>query len=479
MAAIDSGKRSAAGVFLKLLSGGIKGTQYGFEPDEALLGRVWTMAEIHHVTALVFDGMESEAIQKGCPALFSDFQEKARNYVFGQAQRSADFLLLYDFLKAGGLQPLVVKGIVCRSLYPQPEHRPSSDEDLLIRQEDFPKIHEAMRKAGFSLVDPDQEIDSAFEVSYQHPDNHLYIEIHKALFPPTSDAYGDLNECFEGAFLRSVTQSIYGVTFHTLGYTDHLLYLILHAFKHFLHSGFGIRQVCDILLFSKAFREQIDWTVIQKKLTAVHAMNFAVAIFRIGEVYLKIDTDTEKCFSYEHLRDVDPKPLLKDILEGGLYGASSMVRLHSSNMTLHAALERKERGERSGSHAEKQGIRAESGGGCAERAGSRVKGSGGHAESARALTSGGKQSGSALRAVLYTAFLPLSEMKGRYRYLEKFPVLLPYAWARRICSYIGSFPGRSGRRNAAYHDTQESIRLGNERIRLLRLYHVIGDEEER
>lgn len=284
-------------------------------------------------------------------------------------------------------------------------------------------------------MDPDQDIDSDFEVSYQHPDNHLYIEIHKALFPPASDAYGDLNECFEGAFGRSVTQSIYGVTFHTLGYTDHLLYLILHAFKHFLHSGFGIRQVCDILLFSKAFREQIDWTVIQKKLTAVHAMDFTAAIYRIGEVYLKINTDAEKCFSYEHFRDVDPKPLLKDILEGGLYGASSMVRLRSSNMTLHAALERKERGESAGRRAE--------------------------------------------RAVLYTAFLPLSEMKGKYRYLEKFPVLLPYAWARRICSYIGSFPGRSGRKNAAYHDAQESIRLGNERIRLLRMYHVIGDEEER
>lgn len=32
--------------------------------------------------------------------------------------------------------------------------------------------------------------------------------------------------------------------------SDHLFYLICHALKHFYHSGFGIRQVCDILLFA-------------------------------------------------------------------------------------------------------------------------------------------------------------------------------------------------------------------------------------
>ena len=69
-------------------------------------------------------------------------------------------------------------------------------------------------------------------------------------------------------------------------------------------------------------------------------------------------------------------------------------------------------------------------------------------------------------------------MKGRYRYLEKFPVLLPYAWTQRICSYLGSFLGKTNRKSTAYHDTKESIRLGNERIGLLRMYHVIGNEDE-
>ena len=450
MAAVDSRKRSVAGIFLKLLSCGIKGTEFSFEPDEALCNGVWTIAEMHHVTTLVFDGLDCEAIQKDCPVFFKELQEKARQYVFGQAQRTADFLLLYDFLKARGLYPLVTKGIVCRSLYPEPEHRPSSDEDLLIRPVDFPGIHEAMLEAGFSLVDPDQKIDSAFEISYQHPDNHLYIEVHKMLFPPESDAYGNLNECFEGVFARSGTQSIYGVAFHTLGFTDHLLYLILHAFKHFLHSGFGIRQVCDIVLFSKTYCDQIDWTVMQEKLTAVHAMDFAAAIYKIGEMYLQIDMDAERCFSYEQYREVNPKPLLKDILEGGLYGASSMVRLHSSNMTLHAVGEQKGREERISGHTGRAGTG----------------------------NSGGKPGSSVLGYAFGTAFLPLSEMKGRYRYLEKFPVLLPYAWTQRICSYLGSFLGKTNRKSTAYHDTKESIRLGNERIGLLRMYHVIGNEDE-
>ena len=55
--------------------------------------------------------------------------------------------------------------------------------------------------------------------------------------------------------------------------TDHLLYLILHALKHFLYSGFGIRQVCDIALFSERYRDEIDWSRVKTELQSVSALN--------------------------------------------------------------------------------------------------------------------------------------------------------------------------------------------------------------
>ena len=88
------------------------------------------------------------------------------------------------------------------------------------------------------------------------------VELHKQLFPSGSEVFSDWNRFFEGAFERSVQENIQDRPVFTLGYTDHLFYLICHAFKHFLHSGFGIRQVCDIIMYANAYGGRADWKTI-------------------------------------------------------------------------------------------------------------------------------------------------------------------------------------------------------------------------
>ena len=68
-------------------------------------------------------------------------------------------------------------------------------------------------------------------------------------------------------------------------------YLICHAFKHFLHSGFGIRQVCDIILFANAYGDAIDWERVLKQCREIQADLFAAALFGIGEKYLTFDPE--------------------------------------------------------------------------------------------------------------------------------------------------------------------------------------------
>lgn len=105
----------------------------------------------------------------------------------------------------------------------------------------------------------ENEMAAAYEVPYRKAGSPLYIELHKHLFPPESDAYGDLNRFFEGIFDRAVAEDIQGNTVYTMDHTDHLFYLICHSFKHYLHSGFGIRQVCDIIMYANEYGTRIDW----------------------------------------------------------------------------------------------------------------------------------------------------------------------------------------------------------------------------
>ena len=380
---------------------------------------LFAAASAHHVLPMIYEAVFScPSAEKADPQIFAAAKKQTIGMVMVQAIRTEGLLKLLPVLDAAGVTPLVVKGIICRELYPNPDCRISGDEDLLIPEEQFAQCHEAMLAFGLELADPEQDLN-AFEVSYRQKGSGLHIELHKQLFSPESDAYGELNRFFEGVHQRAASQTVQGVIVPTMNHTDHLFYLICHSFKHFLHSGFGIRQVCDICLYANAFGAQINWHQIIKQCGEIRADLFAAAMFRIGEKYLTFQPDAA-CYPEQWKKlEVDETPMLEDLLDSGVFGGSSMSRKHSSNMTLHAVSARKQ----------------------------------------------GKKGGS---SVLRAVFPAAKDLAGRYPYLSTKPYLLPVAWADRILKYSRETASGDSGNNAA-----ESLRIGSDRIELLKQYGII------
>ncbi len=354
--------------------------------------------------------------------VMNSLRKQARKETINQAQRSAAFLELYQYLAGKGLQPVVMKGIICRDLYPNPEQRPSVDEDLLVPPEDFDRYHHAFLEYGLTTTEPVEKVrcgakggflrNDFYELAYKSPNQLLCVELHISPFPLGSESYGDCNRFFAKSYINRIQTRIYGVHVSTLEYTDHLLYMICHAYKHFLHGGFGIRQVCDILSFSDRYTTQIDWPYIRGSCEEIRIMYFTSAIYRIGEKHL--DFTVPKIFCDI---EVDESDLLEDILTGGIYGVEDINRAHSSTLTLDAVASQKK----------------------------------------------GKRSVGPLHSV----FLPLNDMKGKYPYLERCPVLLPFAWGQRVIRYLGQ-GGQDSRKKPG-----ETLKIGQERIKLLKKYGII------
>lgn len=379
------------------------------------LKQVLTLAQMHHVLPMIFEAVYCcPAARKLEPELVEECRMATLQSVMAQAVKTEEFLELYSKLRSRGLEPLVVKGLVCRRLYPRPDERDSGDEDVLCGEASFPKCHKAMIEFGMEPGSPDLE---SYEVPYRKGDGLLYIELHKTLFPGNSDIFGDCNRIFEKSFEHPAKITVHGVEVATLDWSEHMLYLILHAFKHFLHSGFGIRQVCDMVLFANAYGDRVDWRYVRKKCNGLRAERFAAAIFAIGEKYLTFSP--EKAHYPGSWRDlgVDPEPLLQDLLLGGIYGSADRSRVHSSNMTLNAVK--------------------------ADKA--------------------GKQGGN----LLLTVFPPAKRLVGRFRWLRRRPWLLPVAWLLRLLGYLKEALTRSDSSAAAV------IRMGSKRVELLRQYDII------
>lgn len=332
-----------------------------------------------------------------------------------QARKSALFLSLYDQMRQNGLTPLVVKGIVCRNLYQNPDLRISNDEDLYLPKNQFKAMDQFLLSNGFLRNDL-IEGKNYQEVPYQNPANGLYFEVHMDLFAKESGAYGHFNELFEDAFQQCEEIEIEGIKILTLNAREHFLYLVCHSLKHFLHSGFGIRQACDIVCFAKKYHDQLEWDEIRKIMREYHMETFAMNVLDIGVCYLGISWEEMGLSKPEDI-EIDCTPLLDDMLDGGIFGQNDINRIHSANITLNAA------------------------------------------QSESANTASG---------ILASLFPDKEYIKTNYPYARNYPFLLPAAYMQRIFKYL-----LERRKEEGNKGEKSSTQIGMQRVKLLEKYKIV------
>lgn len=377
--------------FLRILETFMHDKEYRFPDDFVQLGDLCQMSRVHNMIPAVYEQIRKEEILRQ-----ADFQEISQilkrqtiREVMMQTQRAEGFKQVYQKFCEAGIRPLVVKGMICRNLYTKSDYRVSGDEDMLVKREEFEVCDGILLAAGFRREELDRN-ELPYEIPYIQPQTGVYIELHFSLFPEESGAYGHLNQEFQQVFEHSISEDVQGTKIWTLSPTDHMFYLICHSFKHFLHSGFGVRQVCDMVKMEAYYKEQIDWKSINEKLERLHMGSYWRALVEIGNKYLGATWNLES-------EGVDCQELLFDLLDSGIYGDSSMERKHSSNMTLAAA------------------------------------------------KSGKKNTAASLTESL---FPKIDYMKEKYTWLVEHPWLLPVAWGARMFNYLRLMKKRDNQENS-------------------------------
>lgn len=407
--------------FLALLRAAINNQHGDACAEDADWAALFTLAGQQKLLPIVYEcARRSLAAQKEeNAALFAAAKQQSLRQVLGQTMRTAEFSALYGTLRAAGLHPILVKGQLCSRLYPLPDHRISGDDDLLISDGEFFVCHELLMQNGLAPTCPADELARADEVTYTKSGSPLHIELHRRLFgspdgaaldrffaevPPVEADDPQENRRGDGAK---------GSNFLMLPPHEHLLYLILHAYKHFVGSGVGVRQICDVGLWAQHYHEKIDWPRLYAQCVDAHAAGFAEAVFSAARDTLGISFDLPAPWGAA----TDAAPLLHDALCGGVYGSNDLTRLHSSTVTRDAV---------------------------------------------RADRDGKRQGG--LRAAL---FPDRRYMERQYPYVKRSALLLPAAWAQRMARYLKET------RSRADSSASGSLRLAQQRLELLRLYGVL------
>ena len=401
--------------FLSLLKSSLKNEKYdGEKIDFEDLVYIYKMSEIHHVVPMIYNAAYNEDFFKECDANFQAmFKSSAFRYIFSQIQRTNHFLEVYKKLSEKNIKILVFKGIIFRNMYNNPDDRISSDEDILIKKEDYEKVKEFFLSEGFEFIDKGEEC------AYFSKSTGLCIEVSTSLFSHESKAYGHLNKLFEDVFEKSIKINIDKIDILTLSHEQHLIYIVFHNMKHFLTGGFGIRQVADFSKYIETYGEYINWEKFWFNLKDLNYDTFALNLIEISLKYLGFNDDKitypDNITSFDELKNsqkyyINSESLINDILDAGVFGASTMDRKHTALMTLDAVEDKKKSNR--------------------------------------------------LKAV----FPNVNYLKDNYTYLQKYPILLPVAWGQRILSYLKK------NKTSSYINTME---LGKQRIELLKEYKII------
>lgn len=380
--------------------------------------KLYQLSAYHQIIPIIYEAAsQMEAWNVNPPEWFGSWKRETMMAVGRQIHMTSEFVRLYGELQKRGISPLVVKGLVCRSLYPKPDYRMSGDEDILIRREEFWAVDAFLTEQGFFKMESDEELrekmENLHEVGYRHPKTGVYLEIHLSLFPEESGAYGHFNGLFSKLHKESLWLEVEGGRIATLNATEHFLYLLCHSAKHFLHSGFGVRQVFDMILFAEQYGAQMDWNWILEKTRECHMDIFLYHLLDIGVRYFAFDPKMagwpEEAMTLDGT--LDSADLLEDLLVGGVFGASSEERIHSSNITLAAANQEEK-----------------------------------------------------VNGIWASLFPKRSYMEQKFHYVKAHPWLLPIGWIHRIGQY-------AFRRKMS--DNKKVVETGNKRVKMLKKYGMI------
>jgi hypothetical protein len=255
-------------------------------------------------------------------------------------------------------------------------------------------------------------------------DSKWILEVHTSLFDPDMKLFSGMNHCFVDAFDQSITLRGYEQELLTLSHTHHLLFLLLHAIKHFCGSGVGIRQICDVVMYCNAYGAEVDFDFVWKGLSEFGFDILALNLFDIGIRYLGLDVTKYHIPTRYKNEDIHSEALLLDLMSSGIYGKCKPDEGTTRVYTLNSIIQQRYKNR----------------------------------EPHKPML------------IMHAIFPDRQYLGYFYRYCQEYPYLIIVAWFHRILRFIL----KEGKPSRIICKVLLQLQFGTERIELMKEYKVIN-----
>lgn len=285
--------------FVSLAKASILGENPENPPKDIDWEYIWNKAYKQNLTGLI-----AESILRLPPEIQPEntelWNEGMMQTLFLMSQKFAEFDRITRMLINAGIDVVCLKGIVTKDLYPVPELRVMGDFDIFVSKSQIDAVSDIFKNEGYELK---KEV-----VGITAQKGKILWEVFSSLeqeFRENTEEYDEKLFCGKISWDNGL---------YRLNNTHMLAHMILHFGQHLIYTGSGIRNLLDIVLFLKKYKDDTDFEEVKR----ICADNY------FERLYQYIMTAVDEIFGVpiEH-EDYDIKQFIDTLLVGGVFGEAA------------------------------------------------------------------------------------------------------------------------------------------------------------
>ena len=276
--------------FLQLVKLGIGTSKEAKLPGQLDFHALKIAAEEQGLTAIILDGID--AMQDlNCSSVQDSLPLEMKLEWIGEVLQGESTYKLHrevatdmaNLYHNNLIRTYVLKGMVVAECYPRPNHRVSADMDCYLKPESgtfdaWDLGNSLVERRGFK-VEKIHYKNSTFYLPGLTVENHQFLTPFRA-----NERLVSLEKVLQTMLKQDKGEDIIdGTWLYRPPIMVSALFLIEHAYSHFLHEGLTWRMVLDWVMFSKKHKFEINWSDFDAYIDEFGFRKFYDVFSRLGQ----------------------------------------------------------------------------------------------------------------------------------------------------------------------------------------------------
>ena len=276
----------------------------------------------HNIESLVYYGIHGNILKTIDKETLESWKKQtfmSNIYQINHIKQISNILSIFN---DKNIPVIVLKGLVIRDLYPKSELRTMGDADILVHKKDMETVVDILHSLGY-----EEKGRNAFHIEFEKGNSH--IEVHWTL--ANENMFDGIVEFNNEIWSNAVEVKVGDSKAFSMCDEDLLLYLCIHMAKHFINSGFGIRQVCDVFLLVDQRNKFIDWNRFMIKAKRSGIDKFTMSIFAICNKLFGMSIPDE-LEQYKIREEKNINLIIDAIFANGVHGHSDKIAIRAKQL---------------------------------------------------------------------------------------------------------------------------------------------------